>query len=510
MKLIVGPLILAIVLAAQAVAQPQIAANGVLNAASNTPVGLPNSSIAQGSIFTIYGTNLGPSSSPTLAYPLQTTLGGVTVQVTSGSTTLNAIPIFVGPGQINAVLPGSTPIGSATLTVAYNGQTSNAASFQVIANSFGVFTVNSLSNGVGIVTGSTHQLYSVNSPANPGNVATLWGTGIGASSGDDGSAPPPQIDMPNLPLSVYVGSQAAIVTYRGRGPFTGEDQINFAIPDGITGCYVPVAVEIGNIVSNFVTMPIAPAGQSCPDPLTGELSSSPPQPTGSITLTRDTTIGPTASTTDSGDAYFGTPLFPGGSLSLPPDTCIGGLIIQVFLEDPFSPLDAGAITITGPNGSQQLAWPNYSTQLGGGSGANPQPLYLNAGSYTVSGSGGPGVGPFSQGFTIPQPLTWTNQSSISAVDRSAGLDIIWAGGDPNGTVQITLSTGYFAALCTAKVSDQRFTIPAFVLLSLPALSGSSTNILSLRTTSTTAFTATGISSGTISSVVAIGKDVTYQ
>jgi len=510
MKLIVGPLILAIVLAAQAVAQPQIAANGVLNAASNTPVGLPNSSIAQGSIFTIYGTNLGPSSSPTLAYPLQTTLGGVTVQVTSGSTTLNAIPIFVGPGQINAVLPGSTPIGSATLTVAYNGQTSNAASFQVIANSFGVFTVNSLSNGVGIVTGSTHQLYSVNSPANPGNVATLWGTGIGASSGDDGSAPPPQIDMPNLPLSVYVGSQAAIVTYRGRGPFTGEDQINFAIPDGITGCYVPVAVEIGNIVSNFVMMPIAPAGQSCPDPLTGELSSSPPQPTGSITLTRDTTIGPTASTTDSGDAYFGTPLFPGGSLSLPPDTCIGGLIIQVFLEDPFSPLDAGAITITGPNGSQQLAWPNYSTQLGGGSGANPQPLYLNAGSYTVSGSGGPGVGPFSQGFTIPQPLTWTNQSSISAVDRSAGLDIIWAGGDPNGTVQITLSTGYFAALCTAKVSDQRFTIPAFVLLSLPALSGSSTNILSLRTTSTTAFTATGISSGTISSVVAIGKDVTYQ
>src|ERR1700722_19453462 len=512
MKPIVWPFILAIVLAAQASAQPQIAANRVLNAASNTPVGLPNSSIAQGSIFTIYGTNLGPSSSPTLADPLQTTLGAVSIQVTSGGTTLNAIPIFVGPRQINAVLPGSTPIGAATLTVAYNGQTSNAAPFQVIANSFGVFTVNSLSNGVGIVTGSNHQLYSVNSPANPGNVATLWGTGIGASSGHDGSAAPPQIDMPNLPLSVYVGSQAAIVTYRGRGPFTGEDQINFAIPDGITGCYVPVAVEIGNIVSNFVTMPIAPAGQSCPDPLTGEISSSPPPPTGSITLTRYTTIGATTSTTDSGDAYFGVPLFPGGgSLSLPPDTCIGGLITQVFTEDPFSPLDAGpAITITGPNGSQQLTRPNYSAQLGGGSGANPQPLYLNAGSYTVSGSGGSGVGPFSQGFTIPQPLTWTNQSTISAVDRSAGLDITWTGGDPNGTVQITVSTGYFAALCTARISDQRFTVPAFVLLSLPALSGTSTNILNLRTTSTTAFTATGISSGTISSVVAIGKDVTYQ
>ena len=168
--------------------------------------------------------------------------------------------------QINAILPASTPVGSATIAVTYNGQTSNAVSLQVIASSFGIFAAYSISTGSGIITGASHQLYSVNVPANPGDVATLWGTGIGASSGDDGSAPPPQIDMPNLPLSVYVGSQAATVTYRGRGPFTGEDQINFVVPAGITGCFVPVAVEIGNIVSNFVTMPIAPAGQSVPIP----------------------------------------------------------------------------------------------------------------------------------------------------------------------------------------------------------------------------------------------------
>ncbi len=82
-----------------AVAQPQIAANGVLNAASNAYVSLPNSSIAQGSIFSIYGANLGPASSPALAYPLQSTLGGVSVQVTSESTTQNAIPIFVTPSK---------------------------------------------------------------------------------------------------------------------------------------------------------------------------------------------------------------------------------------------------------------------------------------------------------------------------------------------------------------------------------------------------------------------------
>jgi uncharacterized protein (TIGR03437 family) len=503
----------AIVFAETGAAQPQIAASGVLNAASNSPVGWPNSSIAQGSIFTIYGSNLGPSSSPALAYPLQPTLGGVSVRVTSGSTSLSAIPIFVGTQQINVILPASTPVGSAALTVTYNGQTSNAVSFQVIANSFGIFAVNSVSTGVGVITGASHQLYSVNSPANPGDVATLWGTGIGPSSGDDGSAPPPQIDMPNLPLSVYVGSQAATVTYRGRGPFTGEDQINFVIPAGITGCFVPVAVEIGSIVSNFVTMPIAPAGQSCPDPLIPEIGFYPPPPIGTITLTRSTLIGATTNTTDSGQAYFGSETFfvSGSPLPLPLDTCIGGLIIQGGIEVPFFPLDAGpAITITGPNGSQQLAQPNYTAQLGGGSGTNAQPLFLSAGSYSVSGTGGADVGPFSQNFTIPQPLTWTNPGNTSVVDRSAGLDVSWTGGDPNGTVQITGVTGNAAALCNAKISDQHFTIPAFVLLSLPPSTSTSTGSLTLRATSTAAFTASGISSGTINSVVAIVKDVSYH
>jgi uncharacterized protein (TIGR03437 family) len=117
MKPIAGVFIFAIVLVPRGAAQPQIAANGVLNAASNALVGWPNSSIAQGSIVSIYGTDLGPSSSPALAYPLQTTLGGVSVQVSSGSTMSNAIPIFVGPSQINAILPDSTATGAATLTV---------------------------------------------------------------------------------------------------------------------------------------------------------------------------------------------------------------------------------------------------------------------------------------------------------------------------------------------------------------------------------------------------------
>jgi uncharacterized protein (TIGR03437 family) len=509
MKPIVWLSILAIIVVVRAAAQPQVAANGVLNAASNAPIGLPNSSIAQGSIFTIYGEKLGPSSSPALAYPLETTLAGVSVQVSSPSTALNAIPIFVGPTQINAILPDSMPTGPATLTVTHNGQTSNAVSFQVIANSFGIF----VANFAAVITGVKNQVYSANLPAHPGDAATIWGTGIGASPGDDGSAPLRQIDMPNLPLSVYVGNQAATVTYRGRGGFTGEDQINFVVPAGITGCFVPVAVEIGNVVSNFVTMPIAPPGQQCPDPGMFYID----LVTGNITLARSTTIGTTTSTTDSGEANFGPPTTVSGNpFSLPAGTCTGGVLLEVIAMAPLPALDAGpAITITGPNGTKQLPSPLYSAQLGGGSGANPQPLYLNAGAYTVSGTGGTGVGPFSQNFTIPQPLTWTNQGNISSVDRSASLDISWTGGDPNGTVEIIASTGYASAFCSANISGQHFTIPAFVLLSLPPSSSASsssatTSALTLRTSATTAFTASGISFGAISSIFTIQKNVTYQ
>jgi len=515
------------VLVASAGAQPQVASNGVLNSASSALVGSPNSSIAQGSIFSIYGSNLGPSSSPAQTYPLQPELGGVTVQVSSGSTSVNALPIFVGSNLINAILPGNTPTGAATLTVSYEGQTSNAVIFQVVASSFGIFSVNANGSGAGIITGADYQLYSVDSPATAGNEVTIWGTGIGASPGDTGASPPEQIDMPSLPLSVFVGTQTASVIYRGRAAFTGEDQINFLVPAGITGCYVPVTVEIGSIVSNFVSMPIAAAGQSCPDPTppTPPLGPGPRPgpPTGNITLLRTATIGSENTTTDYGQAFFGNPqilAFPyippifGNPYALPTGTCMGGAPLGLFIDVLVSVLDPGSVTISGPNGSQQIPTSAASlVQLGGGAGANAPPLYLSAGPYTISGTGGTqniaaaNVGSFLHAFTIPPPLTWTNQATITSVDRSAGLDITWSGGDPNGTVQITGGNGF---ICNVKDGDQHFTIPAFVLLSLPPSSGTSTDTLRVSASSTTAFMASGISSGTISSVVTIVKNVTYQ
>jgi len=58
--------------------------HGAHNAASYAPFWLPNAAIARGSIFTIFGENLGPAESP--AFPLSTTLAGVSVSVTQSGT----------------------------------------------------------------------------------------------------------------------------------------------------------------------------------------------------------------------------------------------------------------------------------------------------------------------------------------------------------------------------------------------------------------------------------------
>ncbi len=55
-------------------AQPFISPRGIVSAASYTPPGLPGSAIAQGSIFTIFGTGLGPCAGAQVsAFPFQTT-----------------------------------------------------------------------------------------------------------------------------------------------------------------------------------------------------------------------------------------------------------------------------------------------------------------------------------------------------------------------------------------------------------------------------------------------------
>jgi len=138
--------------AALAAAAPLL--TGVYNAASWVPAGLPNSSIAEGSIFTLIGTGMGPGSLVKVTtYPLPTTQGlaGTSIQVTVGGVTNSCIMVYTLATQVAAILPSSTPVGAGTLTLTYQGA-QGSIPITVVKNSLGIFAVNEEGSGPGIVT----------------------------------------------------------------------------------------------------------------------------------------------------------------------------------------------------------------------------------------------------------------------------------------------------------------------------------------------------------------------
>ena len=68
-------------------AQPTAAA--AVNSASFARSDLPNGSLAQGSIFTVFGSNMGPAAlAQSTSFPLPTDLAGTSVKVTVGGTSI--------------------------------------------------------------------------------------------------------------------------------------------------------------------------------------------------------------------------------------------------------------------------------------------------------------------------------------------------------------------------------------------------------------------------------------
>jgi uncharacterized protein (TIGR03437 family) len=301
-----------LLLTAVAFAQPSVVS--VSNAASfvsAVPQGesgdtaLPNSSIAQGSFFVVIGNNLASSTASLWGnYPLPTKLNNTSIAITVGGSTTNAIIYYAGPSgsktaacsgssvpgcsngslavnsQINAVMPSNTPTGSGTLVVTYNGQASSAFPVTVIASSFGTFAVNEGGTGPGVFfnidpkTGAP-TLNTLFNSATPGQVITLYGTGLGPAPNpatEGQSAPCPtgcDFRNSNFAVQVWVGNQQATVEYAGRSGYTAEDQINFTVPANATGCYNGVAVYAGptgnQTVSNFTSIAVAANGGACSD-----------------------------------------------------------------------------------------------------------------------------------------------------------------------------------------------------------------------------------------------------
>jgi uncharacterized protein (TIGR03437 family) len=513
--------VLACVLSSPVWGQPAVTRGGVVNAASYSLPGLPNSSIAQGSMFLVFGTGLGTASDPAnLRFPLPASEGlqGTSIQVAAGSTTVNAIMVYTTPTQVAAILPSSTPVGAGRLTLTYNGQ-SSSTDISVVPSSFGIFTLNQAGSGPSIlqnvVSGTDQPLNGIFRPARPGQTVILWGTGLGPVSGNEAAAPLPGDMKDRLGVEVFVGNRPARVTYAGRsGCCAGLDQIVFEVPEGVEGCYVIVAVKIGSVVSNFTSMAVS-SGAACSDAngvANSDLAAAAASGSvrlGVIDLSRTqiriaSNILTLESKADVATAVFGrySTQQLGSSRGVTQSPSLGSCAVSTFRGlnptpvDPVRPaaLDAGAsLSVAGPLGNKTIARTQapgvYSATLGGGGldqllSGTPLPEYLAPGEYTISAPGGTGgdssVGAFTARVTLPAPVTWTNAAEITTIDRSADREITWTGGDANTFVAISVvgiaagpagpgtdSPGN-AVLCLERASAGRFRIPSFVLQALPA------------------------------------------
>ena len=256
---------------------PSIGSGGIVNAASYASGGPPNG-LAQGSYFSIFGTGLGPptpAQQPFGQFPLPTTVGGVGVQIISGSNTYDAYLIFASSTQINGILPSNVPVGNAQVKVTYNGATSLAADILVSSTSFGVFYQSVNGNNVAVAQNpiGNYPLNSPSAPAQPTDpskpgtgIVLVWGTGLGAVAGGDNVPPGSNaVDITNLPVTITVGGISAQRLYAGRqSQSAGVDNVYFMLPPGVPfGCYVPVAITAGGVAANTTTIAITADGSPC-------------------------------------------------------------------------------------------------------------------------------------------------------------------------------------------------------------------------------------------------------
>jgi uncharacterized protein (TIGR03437 family) len=480
---------------AVAYAQPTIAQ--ISNAASFSLSPLPNSSIAQGSFFAIFGSGLGPSTAAVWKpYPLPTNLGGTTVNVTVGGTTVPAYLYFTLATQINAVLPSTTPTGTGTVTVTYNNQTSATAPIIVVASSFAAFTLNQAGSGPAIISNSSFVLNSLTNTAKPGDEMILFGTGLGPApdpSTEGTAAPCPDgcnflTSNPNL-VTVWVGSQKVVPDYAGRSQYTAEDEIYFKLPaSNATGCYVQVAVQVNpssgpQVVSNFSSVAVDPTGPTCSDAdginvadIAPVLASKGSANVAAISLLSNyltLDLGGVENLQWDNDTvnanvgtFTSTVLNESQGFTLSPSVNSCTVSPFQYFPPPSDPalkletyLDAGgSLSAQGPNGTATVAkntdGDGYGGLVGGSTiadlltGSGSPPFYLSStfgissGTYTVTGTGGSAVGAFTASIPVSSDAAafkWTNQAAVatSAIDRTQPLTITWTGGDSTGFVDIT-------------------------------------------------------------------------
>jgi uncharacterized protein (TIGR03437 family) len=229
---------------------PIVLSNSVLNSASQQK---NNDTIAPGQIISIYGQNLATRAQSAANGIPPTTLGGI--QVLLGGNPLSLF--YVGPTQINAVVPFTVPVRqSLQLIVQRNGTPSVPLPLTVVAAQPGIFTTSQTGSGQGAIVGPSGQIADSQNPAHRGDIVSIYCEGLGAVDQpvDVTVAAPSREPLPRVTgqLTVIIGNSSSEVFYAGLAPgYHGLYQINVRVPaNAPLGDAVPVQINVGNQPSN--------------------------------------------------------------------------------------------------------------------------------------------------------------------------------------------------------------------------------------------------------------------
>jgi hypothetical protein len=237
------------------------------------------------------------------------------------------------------------------------------------------------------------------------------------------------------------------------------------------------------MASNVVTLPIAKSGGVCLDVqsgLTGAQITPPPGQslrTGLVALIASNTPGKNGARqlSNSTDAAFEkySGLAPATHSVAP-----GGCIAYPLVASPIptiTGMDPGTISLTGPGGLAVTMQSTLGIKGAFFSSLSDTAIPSTGGTFTFKGSGGADVGSFTTTITLANPLLqWTNAAQAATIDKTRDFLVTWTGGNPNSYVVITGSaldsarTIQAGFTCLAPVEDGRFTIPSYILATLPS------------------------------------------
>ncbi len=419
---------------------------------------------------------------------------------------------FLNPLEVLAVLPSTLPLGPAQLSLYHSGLTVTAP-VTIVASSLGLFPLGSGFTVQQVGSGQSQGPNQLTHPAQPGDMVTLWGTGLGSAN----------------QVTVLLGGVPVTASSEGPVPgMPGIDQIQFVVPDDPTipdDCYVAVEAQTAGATSNTISISKTSDGSACQSTLgltaadlatldgggmvglaqlsvsgavgrplsrTQFLLASSASPgfarieSASFTALGENAagVGAIAGTAVADEAFFGCMAAPPSPLTVE----LVGILGNAY--------DFGSqVTLEGSGGTLNLTSPVPGGILFDGEQTSPTvsdpselaPQLFTPGNWTFSGKGGtgsqgsPAAAPFSVPLTLPSEIMATNFGALQTINRQQDLVVMW---DPTGfgehdvltvtmnnAVQPVVSayfieTGVPVTICKVPATNGQATIPAAMLQAL--------------------------------------------